>query len=108
MTPTGRGYDGFPIDGGLVGLFDEIQEREERMRFEEAIEVASRDEGFKASVYAMNTLLIQKGVYTQERVPVVFCGVDRKGTEAEAGVGRVCLTLRIVVRERCSQAVFPQ
>ena len=36
------------------------------MSFEEALAVASRDEGFKATVYAMNTLLIRKGVYTQE------------------------------------------
>jgi len=42
------------------------------MSFEEAIEVASRDEGFKASVYAMNTLLIRKGVYTQEEFQVFF------------------------------------
>jgi hypothetical protein len=42
------------------------------MSFEEAMEVASRDEGFKASVYAMNTLLIQKGVYTQEEFQVFF------------------------------------
>lgn len=42
------------------------------MSFEEAIEVVSRDEGFKASVYAMNTLLIQKGVYTQEEFQVFF------------------------------------
>jgi hypothetical protein len=42
------------------------------MSFEEAIEVASRDETFKASVYAMNTLLIQKGVYTQEEFRLIF------------------------------------
>ena len=87
MTPTGRGYDVFPIDGGLVGWFDEIQEREERMRFEEAIEVASRDEGFKASVYAMNALLIQKGVYTQEEFRAFFVEwiekeLRRKGSDS--------------------------
>jgi hypothetical protein len=42
------------------------------MSFEEAIEVASRDESFRASVYAMNTLLIQKGVYTQEEFRAFF------------------------------------
>lgn len=42
------------------------------MSFEKAIELASRDDGFKASVYAMNTLLIQKGVYTQEEFQAVF------------------------------------
>jgi len=35
------------------------------MSFEEALAVASRDEGFKATVYAMNTLLVHKGIYTQ-------------------------------------------
>jgi len=34
--------------------------------FEEALAAASRDEGFKATVYAVNALLIRKGVYTQE------------------------------------------
>jgi hypothetical protein len=36
------------------------------MSFEEALTLASRDDGFKATVYAMNTLLIAKGIYTQE------------------------------------------
>lgn len=35
------------------------------MSFDEAIEMASRDDRFKATVYAMNTLLIYEGVYTQ-------------------------------------------
>jgi len=34
--------------------------------------MASRDEGFKATVYAMNTLLIHKGVYTQEEFQALF------------------------------------
>src|SRR5947208_16703411 len=42
------------------------------MSFEEALAAASRDEGFKAIVYAMNTLLIHKGVYTQEEFQVLF------------------------------------
>jgi hypothetical protein len=42
------------------------------MSFEEALALASRDEGFKATVYAMNTLLIHKGVYTQEEFQVLF------------------------------------
>ena len=40
--------------------------------FEEALAMASRDEGFKATVYAMNTLLIHKGVYTQEEFQALF------------------------------------
>ena len=42
------------------------------MSFEEALAAASREEGFKATVYAMNTLLIHKGVYTQEEFQLLF------------------------------------
>ena len=42
------------------------------MSFEEALAAASRDEGFKATVYAMNTLLIRKGVYTQVEFQSIF------------------------------------
>jgi hypothetical protein len=42
------------------------------MSFEEALNMASRDEGFKATVYAMNTLLIHKGIYTQEEFQTLF------------------------------------
>jgi len=34
--------------------------------FEEAMEKLSRDDRFRATVYAMNTLLVQKGVYSPE------------------------------------------
>jgi hypothetical protein len=36
------------------------------MSYDEAMEQLSRDERFKATVYAMNTLLILKGVYTKQ------------------------------------------
>ncbi len=42
------------------------------MSFEEALKVASRDEGFKATVYAMNTLLIHKGIYAREEFERLF------------------------------------
>ena len=42
------------------------------MSFEEALTLASRDEGFKATVYAMNTLLIHKGIYTQDEFRALF------------------------------------
>ena len=42
------------------------------MSFEEALTLASRDDGFKATVYAMNTLLIAKGLYTQEEFQARF------------------------------------
>jgi hypothetical protein len=40
--------------------------------YEKAMLLASRDEGFKATVYAMNTLLVHKGVYTQNEFQNVF------------------------------------
>lgn len=49
------------------------------MSFEEALALASRDEGFKATVYAMNTLLIHKGIYSQEE----FCGLFVEWVEKE-------------------------
>lgn len=42
------------------------------MSFEEALEIASRDERFKAALYAMNTLLIQKQVYSREEFQALF------------------------------------
>ena len=42
------------------------------MSFEEALAQASRDDSFRATVYAMNTLLIHKGVYTQEEFQQLF------------------------------------
>jgi hypothetical protein len=42
------------------------------MSFDEALQVASRDERFMATVYAMNTLLIHKGIYTQEEFERLF------------------------------------
>jgi hypothetical protein len=45
---------------------------ETHMSFEEAFAMASRDEGFKATVYAMNTLLIRKGLYTQTEFQALF------------------------------------
>ena len=42
------------------------------MSFDEAIELASRDERFMATVYAMNTLLLHKGIYTQGEFEQLF------------------------------------
>jgi hypothetical protein len=51
---------------------DNSKEIRDSMWFEEALAAASRDEGFNATVYAINTLLIQKGVYTQEEFQSFF------------------------------------
>ena len=42
------------------------------MSFEEALQASTRDEGFKATIYAMNSLLIQNGIYTQEEFQKLF------------------------------------
>ena len=42
------------------------------MSFDEALKIASRDERFMATVYAMNTLLIHKGIYTTEEFESIF------------------------------------
>lgn len=36
------------------------------MSYEQTLDVLSRDDRFRAALYAMNTLLIDKGIYTQE------------------------------------------
>jgi hypothetical protein len=40
--------------------------------FEEAMEKLSRDERFRATVYSMNTLLAQKGIYSPEEFELHF------------------------------------
>jgi hypothetical protein len=44
----------------------------ELIAFEEAMQRLSRDERFRATVYAMNTLLVQKGVYSPEEFEFQF------------------------------------
>ncbi len=48
------------------------------MSYEEAMRAASRDEAFKATIYAMNTLLIHRGIYTQEEFQELFVEWVRK------------------------------
>lgn len=44
----------------------------ELISYEEAMEKLSRDERFRATVYSMNTLLVQKGVYSPEEFEFQF------------------------------------
>ncbi|MCL4524815.1 MAG: hypothetical protein M1453_08350 [Acidobacteria bacterium] len=57
------------------------------MSFDEALEVLSRDERFRATVYAMNTLLIGKGIYSTEEFERLFCehaqNVMRRALDSE-------------------------
>ena len=43
------------------------------MTFEEAMNSLTRDERFKATVSAMNALLIVKRIYTQQEFEIFFC-----------------------------------
>ncbi len=61
------------------------------MSFEQALEALSRNEAFKATIYAMNTLLIQKGVYTQKEFETLFAEwaqkeLRRKPDQAASGI----------------------
>jgi len=40
--------------------------------YEEAMNRLSREERFRATVYAMNTLLVQKGIYSPEEFELQF------------------------------------
>lgn len=40
--------------------------------FAEAMEKLSRDDRFRATVYSMNTLLVQKGIYSPEEFELHF------------------------------------
>jgi hypothetical protein len=40
--------------------------------FEQAMQELSRDDRFRATVYAMNTLLVQKGIYSPEEFEFQF------------------------------------
>lgn len=40
--------------------------------YEEAIDKLSREDRFRATVYAMNTLLVQKGIYSPEEFEFQF------------------------------------
>ena len=44
-----------------------------RQRYEGVFNRLSREDRFKATVAAMNTLLVQKGIYTQEEFEEYFC-----------------------------------
>lgn len=44
----------------------------ELIGYDEAVERLSREERFRATVYAMNTLLVQKGIYSPEEFEFQF------------------------------------
>lgn len=58
------------------------------MSFNEAMELANDNERFMATVYAMNTLLIRKGVYSRQEFRDLFTEwvdkEERKKTRSKA------------------------
>jgi len=42
------------------------------MTFDEAFDLMGRDEAFRATIYAMNTLLVDKGIYSAEEFQKLF------------------------------------
>ena len=59
------------------------------MSYEEAMRLASRDEAFKATVYAMNSLLIRKGIYTQDEFEQLFAEWVKKEESKKARASSV-------------------
>jgi hypothetical protein len=49
-----------------------VDKRETLISFEEAMDRLSREDRFRATVYAMNTLLVQKGIYSPEEFEFQF------------------------------------
>ncbi len=60
------------LSGVGFAVIDGAREGVTRMSFQEAVAVLSRDERFRATIYAMNSLLIQKGVYSQQEFERMF------------------------------------
>jgi hypothetical protein len=76
------------FDDLMTLLFSYSLREDSDMLFEEALAAASRDEGFKATVYAMNTLLIHKGVYTQDEFQALFIEWVEKEQKRRTPVAR--------------------
>ena len=49
-----------------------VSKARELIGFDEAMEKLSREERFRATLYAMNTLLVQKGIYSPEEFEFQF------------------------------------
>jgi hypothetical protein len=58
--------------GYKITLLFTIFWRIQNVSYEKALEYLSRNDRFKATVYAMNTLLIHKGIYTQNEFQQLF------------------------------------
>ncbi len=55
-----------------VGHAKGVDESGELIGFEDAMDRLSREDRFRATVYAMNTLLVQKGIYSPKEFEYQF------------------------------------
>jgi hypothetical protein len=55
-----------------------VIKNEDLVSFEEAMDKLSREDRFRATVYAMNTLLVQKGIYSPAEFEFQFRQFARK------------------------------
>jgi hypothetical protein len=55
-----------------VPISSDTKQSQSLMSYNEAIDRLSREERFRATVYAMNTLLVQKGIYSPEEFELQF------------------------------------
>lgn len=49
-----------------------VSDNKHLISFDDAMDKLSREERFRATVYAMNTLLVQKGIYSPEEFEFQF------------------------------------
>jgi hypothetical protein len=76
VRQTGRSRIAFLGDSMATPSVDRseraVSRGDELIAFDEAMERLSREERFRATVYAMNTLLVQKGIYSPEEFEFQF------------------------------------
>ena len=61
---------------------ERYRSQDDLISFEEAMNRLSREERFRATVYAMNTLLVQKGIYSAKEFELKFRQFAQKGVTA--------------------------
>jgi hypothetical protein len=74
LRPIGGDMATVPITSSRKAL----SKSKDLISFEEAMEKLSRDDRFRATIYAMNTLLVQKGIYSPEEFEFQFRQFARK------------------------------
>lgn len=55
-----------------IPVHDSRKPNQDLISFEDAMEKLCRDDRFRATVYAMSTLLVQKGIYSPEEFEFQF------------------------------------